>query len=374
MLILVETFLTMLIMIKKILYLLLILSGISSYCGYAKTDKSSFLSYDIKPPANIQITNISQNSATVNWALNSNANFYMVRFRIANTNSAWLTIQISSNQSFCIINGLMSCTTYEVQVADYVGSGSGSYSSSLFFTTLVPDACVSASVDSSQKNISNVTVTPFSGSGLSAMVSNSAASNYTDYKPDPTRKITLITGSVNNIVSVTKSGTLNSSDAVTVWIDFNGDGIFSDNERIMISNAASSTVISNFSVPASVAKCDVTMRVIYSASTVQNACGNFAAGEVEDYSVHFTTLSNLGLHEAEISDEILAYPNPVKDTLYFTISSLDYNYEIYNTTGQIMSKGKLYNKSLDVKLLPKGIYFISLLNKEKNVRLKFIKN
>lgn len=121
MLILVETFLTMLIMIKKILYLLLILSGISSYCGYAKTDKSSFLSYDIKPPANIQITNISQNSATVNWALNSNANFYMVRFRIANTNSAWLTIQIPSNQSFCIINGLMSCTTYEVQVADYVG-------------------------------------------------------------------------------------------------------------------------------------------------------------------------------------------------------------------------------------------------------------
>lgn len=217
-------------------------------------------------------------------------------------------------------------------------------------------------------------MTPFSGSGLSAMVSNSAASNYTDYKPDPTRKITLITGSVNNIVSVTKSGTLNSSDAVTVWIDFNGDGIFSDNERIMISNAASSTVISNFSVPASVAKCDVTMRVIYSASTVQNACGNFAAGEVEDYSVHFTTLSNLGLHEVEVGGEILAFPNPVKDTLYFTISSQDYNYEIYNTTGQIMSKGKLYNKSLDVKLLPKGIYFISLLNKEKNVRLKFIKN
>lgn len=374
MLILVETFLTILIMIKKILYLLLILSGISSYCGYAKTDKSNFLSYDIKPPANIQITNISQNSATVNWVLTSNVNFYMVRFRIANNNSAWLTIQIPSNQSFCIINGLMSCTTYEVQVADYVGSGSGSYSSSLFFTTLVPDACVSASVDSSQKNISNVTMTPFSGSGLSAMVSNSTASNYTDYKPDPTRKITLITGSVNNIVSVTKSGTLNSSDAVTVWIDFNGDGIFSDNERIMISNAASSTVISNFSVPASVAKCDVTMRVIYSASTVQNACGNFAAGEVEDYSVHFTTLSNLGLHEVEIGGEILAFPNPVKDTLYFTISSQDYNYEIYNTTGQIMSKGKLYNKSLDVKLLPKGIYFISLLNKEKNVRLKFIKN
>lgn len=361
-------------MIKKILYLFLILSGVSFYCSYTETDKSSFLSYDIKPPANIQINNISQNSATVNWALNSNANFYMVRFRIANSNSPWLSIQIPSNQSFYIINGLMSCTTYEVQVADYVGSGSVSYSSSLFFTTLVADACVSASLDSSQKNISNVTITPFSGSGLPAMVSNSGASNYTDYKPDPARKITLITGSANNIITVTKSAPLNSFDGVTVWIDFNGDGIFSDNERIMISYAISSTVLSSFSVPASVAKCDVTMRVIYSPPTVQSACGNFATGEVEDYSVHFTTLSNLGLHEAEVDGEILAFPNPVKDILYFTISPLDYNYEIYNTTGQMMSKGRLYNKSVDVKLLPKGIYFISLWNKEKNIRLKFIKD
>ncbi|WP_103068389.1 fibronectin type III domain-containing protein [Aquimarina sediminis] len=55
------------------------------------------------------------------------------------------------------------------------------------------------------------------------------------------------------------------------------------------------------------------------------------------------------------------YPNPVKDIMYFTTSTLStMHYKIMNISGQVMSTGVVYNNKVDLQNLAKGIYILEL--------------
>lgn len=355
-------------MIKTLSFLFLLLASITieSKTIAVSAEKSNFF---CNPPSNIQIGNITPTSATVTWTLDPGSIANTVRLRPVG-NYPWVIFTPANGQNFVNFNGLMTCASYEVQVSSECSSGNSQYSSSVFFTTLPPDVCTSASVDSGLMHVSNVTVTP-SGPGLSPMVSNSGTSNYTDYRPDLTRKVTLVTGSANNLISITKAGTITPAAAhVMVWIDFNGNGIFEASERPLVSTSNTNATVSGyFSVPVFTAKCEVVMRVIYSNDPVTNGCGNFAYGEVEDYGVIFTNLSNLATSETEKTKSFNVYPNPVSDKLFVSGISSDEHYEIFSMTGQLLKKGKTSKLMVDVHDLVKGTYFIKI----KNNKEKFIK-
>ncbi|WP_435523246.1 GEVED domain-containing protein [Chryseobacterium indoltheticum] len=236
--------------------------------------------------------------------------------------------------------------------------------------------CTSESANSGLMHLSNVTVTP-SSTGLSQMISNSAASLYTDYRPDVARKVYLTWDSANNIISATKIGAINPNAAfVTAWIDFNANGTFETSEIIMNSTSSSASFSTNtFSVPtlASVGgniSCAVTMRVVFSNTPVTNGCGNFGYGEVEDYDVYLSTEVHLATSEINKTHEISIYPNPASDILNISGISSDIDFEIYNSAGQKLSAGKTKNKTVNVSDLTKGIYFIRL---KENSNFKFIK-
>lgn len=360
-------------MTKKLLCLLLILSGISLYQG--KNLCNSLLEKSLTVPTNVVISNISTSTAHVTW--NSiPSNQYILRWRVAGT-SAWVSVSLTL--PYYTLAGLMSCKTYEIQVIDSLNNPIDN-SGSFFFTTLSVDSCNSASTDSAIMHISNVTVTPNPTSGFSPMVSSSGTSNYTDYRPDPTRRVDLVYGSVNNVFSLTKSGPVSPSAAyVNVWIDYNANGIFESSELTVSTTSSSGNLItSSFNVPVSAAtggtvNCAVTMRVIFSNTFVPNGCGNFGYGEVEDYGVYFSTAPNLAVSEADKHREINIYPNPASDILHISGIYSDVEFELYSAVGQVISHGKTKNKSIDVRQLVKGVYFIQLKNREDFTRLKFIK-
>jgi hypothetical protein len=210
------------------------------------------------------------------------------------------------------------------------------------------------------------------------MVSNSGTSNYTDYRPDPARKVQLMVGSTNNSISVSKTwaGTP-SAISVRVWIDFNADGIFQASEIMLSSNSSNSpTVSSTFAVPALAfqtgTNCGVAMRVITSETYTSPVCGTFTYGEVEDYGVYLLTPGNLSTNEMTKNKEGSIYPNPTSDIL--NISGISGNeFEIYNAVGQKVSRGKISDQKVNVHELTKGVYFISIKDKENITRLKFIK-
>ncbi|MDH6251135.1 hypothetical protein M2347_000862 [Chryseobacterium sp. H1D6B] len=242
------------------------------------------------PPTNISISNLTPTTATVSWAATTGAT-YVLRYRVAPT-GAWTTVTLTTPPvNIYNIPGLVEQTAYEVQIATICGGTQGTFSPSTTFTTPAITYCSSGSTSTADGFISNVTVNP---TNSIPMVSNSAESNYTDYSADPTRLLTLVRGSVNNTVSVTKSwpGT-QWSFGTGVWIDFNRNGVFETSEQVLTSPSnTTSPVTATFTVPAGAYNGTLTtrMRVGIRESSAAAACGSFTWGEVEDYAVKLIDL------------------------------------------------------------------------------------
>ncbi len=49
------------------------------------------------------------------------------------------------------------------------------------------------------------------------------------------------------------------------------------------------------------------------------------------------------------------------------------SYEIFNAPGQIIAKGTIGEGKINVRTLVKGIYFITITNKEEKSTTKFVK-
>lgn len=365
-------------MTKNLLYLFLFLIGVSSFNGKNPHNISSYALFcDTNAPANVQVSNITSTSAVITWTFDPTTPDYLIRFRpVGGTVAPWTTVTISNLASFTL-TGLMPCSQYEVQVAKICSGIVGVWSGSIFFVSTL-NYCLSASTDSGMMHISNVTVTPVGG-GFLPMVSNSAASNYTDYRSDPSRKVYLLVGSMGNTISVSKTWNgAPSAASITVWIDLNGNGIFESSERIV--SSTSNTVAlatSTFAIPSTAFQttgtCGVTMRVMITQTLATSACGSFTYGEVEDYGVALLASGTLSTIEDHKNKEINIYPNPVSDVLTVDGIVSDLKYEIYNSVGQKINAGKLADHKVDVHDLTKGVYFIQLKEKEKITKLKFIK-
>lgn len=232
-------------------------------------------------PGGITVTAITQTQATVTWNASFNAT-YVFQYRVAGT-TAWTTVNPAPTTNTVTLTGLTAGTHYEFQIANVCTGTQGTFSPVSTFVTLY---CAATSTSTDNGYISNVTV---AATNSYTMSNNSAAANYTDYSADAAKLITLVRGSVNNNVSISKSWpAATSSKAVAVWIDFNKNGTFETTERIL--NAANNTVTpvtATFTVPATAYAGPLTtrMRVVLRDTSNPAACGNFTNGEVEDYAV-----------------------------------------------------------------------------------------
>jgi arabinogalactan endo-1,4-beta-galactosidase len=82
-----------------------------------------------------------------------------------------------------------------------------------------------------------------------------------------------------------------------------------------------------------------------------------------------TTLSN---DQFEIANEFIVYPNPANDILYVKSSGeIINNIKIYNANGVLVRNHSedLQLQSINISVLPKGIYFLRI-NGEKTVKFQ----
>ena len=318
---------------------------------------------DGTPPANVVISEITNNSATVNWGYVNNATYSFRYRKIGNTN--WTTV--STNNNTYALSGLNNSTQYEVQVATICSGVIGTFSASSSFSTLGLSYCTFESLDNSYEYISNVS--------LGTMSNNSLESFYSDYTSDVTKLITLAKGSANNTLSVTKAWQ-NPDDtydeSITAWIDFNQNGVFEISEKIMATDTNQITPVSTtFAVPSDAVIGNTRLRILLTdLSSPSSACGQVDYGEVEDYMVNI--ISNLAVDNFS-KNKLQIFPNPASDILNITQVSSSANYNIYNASGQLVSKGNIYNNKVNVSKLPKGIYFIEVQEKGQSSKVKFIK-
>ncbi|WP_312078773.1 M43 family zinc metalloprotease [Chryseobacterium sp.] len=70
---------------------------------------------------------------------------------------------------------------------------------------------------------------------------------------------------------------------------------------------------------------------------------------------------------------IRVYPNPAKDILNITKVSANAKFEIHNTVGQLVKSGTIDNERVNVSDLVKGVYLITIKDKNISEVVKFIK-
>jgi len=323
---------------------------------------------DIAPPG-LTITGITTTTATVTWEPFPGAT-YILRYRKVGIPS-WTPVASATNT--VTLTGLTELTQYEMQVANVCSGTPGTYTQPYLFTTPTITYCQMASTGSTVDYISKVTVTP---NGKPQIENPSLGSNYTDYTGVTNKFIELIQGSSNNNITIEKKLSGNTNAGVAVWIDFNRNGYFDIDERILVSGPNNSqTASATFSVPsdAFISMTDfkyVVMRVAMQKDGIPVNCTSFPDGEVEDYTVR---ISKPAIQNPVNQDEILIYPNPVKTVLNVKNISRKANYKIYNATGQIISSGIILNNKVDVHTLINGVYIIDIEDVQGTAQKKFIK-
>ncbi|WP_226063180.1 reprolysin-like metallopeptidase [Kaistella polysaccharea] len=318
-------------------------------------------------PKNFTVTDITMDTAKLSWDAVAGAT-YIVRYK-KSTETTWTQISVSGVGY--LLTGLMETTDYNVQVAAVCSGSTSAYANATFKTTGLT-YCELVSNSATDEFISKVEIT---AEGAAGVTSVSGASTYTDYSDDATRLVKLKSNTTNNIIKVTKTwpGTP-YDDAVSVWIDFNRNGIYEQNEMIMSTAPNQTTsVTATFSVPADAYTGDKTvgMRVALRYNGTQTSpCGTINYGEVEDYAVKISSV--LGINNPK-TDQIQVYPNPAIDLLNITKVTDKASYKIYNMAGQLVSNGKVIDYKVQVTNLLKGVYIISIEEDGEIAKLKFIK-
>jgi hypothetical protein len=245
-------------------------------------------------PLGLAITPTSLTAVNLSWTAVSNAallNSYEYAVTTSATPPASGTAITGTSVS---VSDLTSDTTHYLHVrtncdtADISTWATKSFYLGYCLPSYIYDGCLDGD------RISNVTL-----QGESITLNNNSTcspNNYGNYTglsgPD------LAPGNTYNI-SISTDYDSPIDEKAKAWIDYNKDGVFSENELIANTGAAGlAGYTSNFSftVPIGLTAGDYRMRVriayVYDASPTFDACSNIGYGEVEDYTISIIQLDN----------------------------------------------------------------------------------
>lgn len=321
------------------------------------------------PPPGLMITQIMPTTAEVVWDPFPGAT-YLLKYRKVGIPS-WTEVVVSTNTY--TITGLLELTKYEMQVANICNGVPGNFTKLYYFTTPTVIYCPMSAANSTTEFISKVTVRP---NGNKEMINESLASTYSDYTGNPLKFIELTQGSKGHQITIDKTLSSGTNAGVAVWIDFNRNGEFDINERILADGPnGNPTASTTFSVPdnAFISMTDykyVVMRVALQKDGIPVNCTSFKDGEVEDYTVR---ISKTPVPNSLNQSDIHIYPNPVSSVLYVKNISMKAQYKIYSAVGRLISSGIILNNAIDVSNLIHGMYVIEIEDGGVTIQKKFIK-
>ncbi|MCW3160877.1 reprolysin-like metallopeptidase [Chryseobacterium oryctis] len=321
---------------------------------------------------------ILKTSARVSWNSVPGAT-YSINYRKAGTTN-WTNTTSAVNS--VLINGLEDESSYEVQVAAVVNNVPGAFSSNYTFKTnslkTGVDYCILNSGVPDIGAISSVKVSNID-------YTDNTIKAYKDLSEDASKIINLVQGNSYTLTPKVIQGYLSGGAPlnVSVWIDYNRNGVFETSERVIsVSGTAPYGIVSfgaqNFTVPTTTYAGDklLRMRVVakYNTAALASTCGFISSGggSVMDLPVKITS-NSLSTNETTPSkSEISLYPNPADTFVEIKNLKGSADYKIYSADGRLVLNGKTEGR-IDVQSLVKGVYVITIVNGEKTLSTKLIK-
>ncbi|WP_431167033.1 C10 family peptidase [Tenacibaculum halocynthiae] len=198
---------------------------------------------------------------------------------------------------------------------------------------------------------------------------------------DFTNQVATITaGSTNDLtISAAFSGS-SYKEYFSVWIDYNQNGSFEDNERVVNTSTTNNTnIVTSIKVPGDVKLGSTRMRVSMKYKYTQTPCESFNDGEVEDYTVNIVQTSARKNIKSTANNSVLIdlqlYPNPTSKTLNIKTGKVLKNahYKIIDTNGKTVDENS-FSPSINIENLKTGVYFIKVFDKNTKYSKSFIKS
>ena len=173
---------------------------------------------------------------------------------------------------------------------------------------------------------------------------------------------------------------------IKVWIDYNNDLDFSEDE-VIINNYVIApgeaggvyTETIGFSIPFDANLGDHILRAKsnWSSEVPNDPCSETTYGETEDYSVVIVE-SSLGIIENTFPENPIIYPNPTNGNVSIDLRK-NYNNVIIQLNDilgrkiieQSYNQGRVFN--LNIKESP-GVYFLTIVTENKRVVFRLVKN
>ena len=201
---------------------------------------------------------------------------------------------------------------------------------------------------------------------------NSSRSGYSDFTAQSTA---LTIGHATNL-TVTINSTYNT-DQVLAWIDWNADGDFEDtNEEVFVSSTGIGPFSTSVTPPTGANIGTTRMRIrLHDTGSGPNdqPCGSSSYGEVEDYSVEVSPMSNINSFNLE---SFSIYPNPNDGIFSIKTTSDASNIKITDISGKVVYEDSI-NQSfglIDLSNNKAGIYFIEVSTENGRCTKKIIIN
>ena len=320
-------------------------------------------------PGNLTATGITKNKATLNWNPSID-NVGVVGYDIYRGATLISSTTSTSKQ----VTGLNAGTmyTYSVKAKDAAGNISGVATVTFKTVSNGPTYCSAQGNSTSIAWIDYVAV----GGMSKSSGSNGGYANFTN-------KVGSLSKGGSSLITVSAGYASNNNRPTmffAVWIDFNQNGSFDNNERIM-TNASSQqgNRSTSFSIPHSAKSGKTRMRVAMRYNREPNPCGSFSSGEVEDYSItigggNFAFDFDGDTNDSAIS-KMLVYPNPAVNSIQVKLPSTSgkMDYKIVNTIGKVVQSGRLISSNITISNLNTGMYILEVNDGKKSYKTKLIK-
>jgi len=164
-----------------------------------------------------------------------------------------------------------------------------------------------------------------------------------------------------------------TGDDIGVWIDFDHDGVFDDEENLICEMDNNQGVFNwEISVPGDATLGETRMRLKDKYWEMGcDPCGYTTWGETEDYSVNivdYTGIEKVGPRQIQI------FPNPASDVVNIKSGMILKVLRVYNYSGQIIIDGQLSGKEHQVNTsqLDAGIYLFKVETEESSISERVI--
>jgi hypothetical protein len=193
----------------------------------------------------------------------------------------------------------------------------------------------------------------------------------------------MLSDSTNDLTITTGYG----DQFIRVWIDFNDDFVFTNDELVVDNIEVASgqgsgtyTITTDLVIPAGAAIGQHLMRAKtnWNGPVPDDACEETSFGETEDYTAQIGTL---GVGDNIFDENGLTVLTLENNNFDVTLKTVNYtesmNLSVYNTLGQrllfkkLENDGNGYNYKLDMSYVAKGVYLVRVGNK-KDGRVKRI--